>query len=100
LRDFLSSEFTRQCRGEKVTERGKFKLESVAETAKQVLSRQNVAPCSAESVGGGLDLNCSVSRPRLDNIVASILPVISESIQQCLKQCNLGYDAVEMVICN
>lgn len=98
MRDLLAGEFQRQCKGQEITDRGKFKLETAAETAKQILSIQNAALCSAESVGGGFDLNYSVSRPRLDNIVSSVIPVIIHAINEAIAEAKLSHELIDTVI--
>ncbi|KAK6633944.1 hypothetical protein RUM44_004551 [Polyplax serrata] len=98
LSEFLASEFTRQYRTVEISERGKYKLLTAAETAKQVLSIQNVVQCSCESLGGGYDFNCSVSRARYENIIAPLIPEIIRPITEVLNKANIAAEKIAKVV--
>ena len=87
----------RQYRTVEISERGKYKLNSAAEVAKQVLSIQNVAQCSCESIGGGYDFNCSISRPRFESLISPLIPEIIEPIMDVLKKSGLNSENIKKV---
>lgn len=90
--------FFRHYKNAEISERGIYKLLAAAETIKQVLSIQNVAQCSCESIGSGYDLNCSVSRARYENIISTLIPEIVAPITEVLNKANLNVEKIKKVI--
>lgn len=64
---------------------------------KQILSIQNVAQCSVESIGGGYDLSCSVSRARFENIMLPFIPEMLSPITEVLHQTGLSVNQINKV---
>lgn len=89
LKSVIAHFFFRQYRTAEISERGKYKLLAAAESVKQILSIQNVAQCSCESIGSGYDFSISVSRARFENIIASLIPEIVAPITEVLDKASL-----------
>ncbi|KAL0281213.1 UNVERIFIED_CONTAM: hypothetical protein PYX00_002268 [Menopon gallinae] len=98
IASFLKGEFLRQHRLTELTERGKYKLFAFAENVKQILSIQNLAQCNAESVDGGLDLNCSVSRARFENMLSAFATDVISPMKQVIDESGISRDQIKKVV--
>lgn len=56
-----------------------------------------MAQCSVESIGGGFDLNCSVSRARFENIMLPFIPEMLAPITEVLNQTGLSVEKINKV---
>lgn len=69
------------------------KLGAVCETAIRALGRTNAAPIAVDGVHEGLDLNCTVSRPRFEMLCGKVLREAEKKLQEFV-----GEEAFDVVL--
>ncbi|XP_002734658.1 heat shock 70 kDa protein 14-like [Saccoglossus kowalevskii] len=99
LVEYCAADFQRNWKCDmRENKRSMAKLHSACESCKHVLSTMNSSTVFVESLYDGLDLNCNVSRARLESLFSSILPACLQPLQKVLDDAGLDKADIDKVI--